>query len=167
MPTGEIETLKVNNLLTTMYIHLKEIRAILNSEPIHDPLLLAEFVDWTKEMIELLTIISTHRDLGLPDDAPEDLLSAFSLSKNILKQENGVPHDFLVAGCDVIDRLDGILSIPLVDLSPAPEVKPEPPRKKTNVFFSFFRLGSQRVPSSIEPASLPLESALPSSSGTE
>jgi hypothetical protein len=87
-------------------------------------------------MIDLLTIISTHRDLGLPDDAPEDLLPAFSLSKNILRQENGVQQDFLVAGCDVIDRLDGILSIPLVDLSPAPEVKPEPPREnKTKVFW--------------------------------
>lgn len=135
MPTDEPETLKVNDLLTTIYINLKEIRATLNSEPIHNPSLLKEFVDWTKEMIELLTIISAHRDLGFPDDAPEGLLPALSFSKNMFGQENGVPQDFLVAGCDVIDRLDGILSIPLVNISPAPEIKPEPTREKKSRYF--------------------------------
>lgn len=161
MPTNEIETLKVKDLLTTMYINLKEIRDDLNSEPIHQAILLKEFVGWTEVMIELLTMISIHRDLSLPDDGPEDLLRALSSSKNMLKQENGVPLDFLVAGCDVIDRLDGILSIPLVNLSPDPKVKQEPPREnKAKGFFNFFGLGSQRVSPLKEPVSLILESSL-------
>lgn len=153
MPAEGIETLRVNDLLITIYLNLKELQDIIARDPNRQVKLFEEFIAWKALMQELLQIIAIHRDLALPDDAPTGLLKLLP------------PSDSLMEEFDVMDRLGAILSIPVVNITPYSSktsqvklvAKPKMVQllnqevchneKKNNVFLNFFGFGSKRMPS--------------------